>query len=253
MKLRTDGLTVLIDEITIVSEVTLQAESGQVVGLVGPNGSGKSTLLRAVYRALRPRVGFASLDDRDVWKMSARQAAQRMGVVVQEPPTEFSLDVWEVVLMGRIPHKGLLERQTTGDLQALRDALERVGMSGFAQRPYVTLSGGEKQRVLVARALAQQAQVLVLDEPTNHLDIRSQLEIMSLVQSLPVTALVAMHDLNLAAASCDQIFVLSGGKIVASGPIEEALQPEVIEQVFGVRAQMLNNPLTNRPSLVFAM
>ena len=160
----------------ILHEVSLHVESGELVGLIGPNGSGKSTLLRSVYCMLRLIAGRILLNTDDVWKLSARESAQRTGVVVQEAPTDFEFTVQELVSMGRAPHKGTFARDTSDDDTIVRDALQRVQVLNLAERPYVTLSGGEKQRVLVARALAQQPKLLILDEPTNHLDIHHQLE-----------------------------------------------------------------------------
>ncbi|MGH8905752.1 MAG: ABC transporter ATP-binding protein [Egibacteraceae bacterium] len=252
MRLRVEDLTAVIDQVTIVSGVDLEAEPGQIVGLVGPNGSGKSTLLRCVYRVLRPQAGVVMVGGDDVWRMGARQAAQRTAVVVQEPPSEFDFAVWEVVLMGRGPYKGLLDRDTDADHRIVDGALARVGMAAFAERGYATLSGGEKQRVLLARALAQQSRLLVLDEPTNHLDVHFQLEILELVASLSVTTLTALHDLNLAAAYCGHVFVLAAGRVVASGPPEEVFTPELIRTVFRVHAERLRHPTTGRLHLAFS-
>jgi iron complex transport system ATP-binding protein len=252
MRVRLEGVTVRIDGITIVDGVELVAESGQMVGLVGPNGSGKSTMLRTIYRALRPAAGAIHLDDDDVWRLSARQSAQRSAVVAQEAPSEFDLTVSEVVTMGRTPYKRLLERDSTEDARIVADALARVEMSEFAERAYATLSGGEKQRTLVARALAQRSQVLILDEATNHLDIHAQLGLMELVRGLGVTVIAALHDLNLAASYCDTVCVLSRGRVIAAGSVDEVLTPSRLAEVFGVRAHCGTHPLTGRPLLTFS-
>jgi ABC-type cobalamin/Fe3+-siderophores transport system ATPase subunit len=252
MRVSLEGVTVRIDGITIVDGVQLVAESGQMVGLVGPNGSGKSTMLRTIYRALRPAAGAIHLDDHDVWRLSARQSAQRSAVVAQEAPSEFDLTVSEVVTMGRTPYKRLLERDSTEDARIVADALARVEMTEFAERAYATLSGGEKQRTLVARALAQRSQVLILDEATNHLDIHAQLGLMELVRGLGVTVIAALHDLNLAASYCDTVCVLSGGRVVAAGSVDDVLTPSRLAEVFGVRAHCGTHPLTGRPLLTFS-
>ena len=175
--LRAAGVSVRLSGVPIVSDVDLIVEPGELVWLLGPNGSGKSTLLRTVYRALRPAAGTVSLDDQDVWRdLTARRAAQLTAAMLQEPGGEFSLSVAEMVEAGRIPHKGFLHRDDARDAAAVWRALERVGMAGYADRLFHTLSGGEKQRVLLARTLAQQPRLLVVDEPGNHLDVASQLE-----------------------------------------------------------------------------
>jgi iron complex transport system ATP-binding protein len=235
----------------IVQEVSLRCAPGSFVGLLGPNGSGKSSLLRCIYRVLQPEAGQISLDERDVWRLSAKEAAQRIGVVLQEAGGEFDFNVREMVLMGRSPHKGLFERDTPNDERIVDAALARVGLASLAGRSFLTLSGGEKQRVLLARALAQQTRFLVLDEPTNHLDIHYQLEMLDLVRGLGVTTIAALHDLNLAALYCDQIYVLKAGRVVASGPPEVVLTPALIQAIYDVRAEVAPHPTTGRLHVVF--
>jgi iron complex transport system ATP-binding protein len=252
MRVRLEGVDVRIDGVTIVDGVDFVAESGRMIGLVGPNGSGKSTMLRTIYRALRPVAGAVHLDDDDVWKLSARESAQRSAVVAQEAPADFDLTVTEVVTMGRTPHKRLLERDSKEDARIVADALARVEMVEFADRLFATLSGGEKQRTLVARALAQRSRVLILDEATNHLDIHAQLGLMELVQGLGVTVIAALHDLNLAASYCDAVCVIDRGRVVAAGSVDHVLTPERLADVFGVNAHCGTHPLTGRPLLTFS-
>ena len=252
MRVQAGGVSVEIDGTPIVGGCDLVAAPGEVVGLVGPNGSGKSTLLRAIYRVLRPVAGAVHLDEDDVWELAPRSAAQRLAVVAQESPGEFDFLVDDVVAMGRTPHKRLFERDSADDRAIVSDALARVGMTAFGGRVFATLSGGEKQRVLVARALAQQSKVLILDEPTNHLDIRAQLELLELVRGLGVTTIAALHELNHAAAYCDRVYVMQKGAIVAVGAPRETLTPEVLREVFGVEAHGSVHPATGRFHLVFA-
>ncbi|MFV9503419.1 MAG: ABC transporter ATP-binding protein [Oscillochloridaceae bacterium umkhey_bin13] len=251
MKLAVENVSWAVAGATIVREVSLNCASGSMVGLIGPNGSGKSSLLRCIYRVLQPDAGSIWLATNEIWQLSARQAARQIGVVLQEYSGEFEFSVREMVLMGRAPHKALFERDTAEDLRLVDAALRKVDMLSFAERSFMTLSGGEKQRVLVARALAQQTRFLVLDEPTNHLDIRYQLEVLDLVRGLGVTTLAALHDLNLAALYCDQLYVLKAGSLVASGPPAEVLTPEVIHSVYGVRADVALHPRTGRLHVVF--
>jgi iron complex transport system ATP-binding protein len=251
MKLCVEHVSWGVNGHPIVHDVDLHVEAGEFVGLIGPNGSGKSSLLRCIYRVLEPQAGLITLADDDVWQLNARQAAQRMAVVLQESPTEFDFTVEEIVVMGRSPYKHLFDRETEQDDAIVAQALVQVGMSAFAGRSYHTLSGGEKQRVLLARALAQQAQLLVLDEPTNHLDIRYQLEILELVKALGVTTFAAFHDLNLAALYCHRLYLLQGGEIVAAGAPEDVLQPNLIRAVYGVTAEVQVHPATGKLHLTF--
>lgn len=251
MKLHIDRVSWQVEAHQILRDVALQADSGQFVGLIGPNGSGKSSLLRCIYRVIKPDAGLIGLDGENVWKLSVREAARRTAAVLQESPAEFDFTVEEMVSMGRTPHKGLFDGESEADRQIVAGALDRVGMSALVQRSFFTLSGGEKQRVLIARALAQQARLLVLDEPTNHLDIHFQIEILDLVRSLGVTALAALHDLNLAASYCDLIYVLHEGEIVASGPPAGVLTPDLIRKVFKVGAMVQQHPRTGKPHLTF--
>jgi iron complex transport system ATP-binding protein len=172
-------------------------------------------------------------------------------VVAQEAPAEFDLTVTEVVAMGRTPHKRIHERDSLEDARIVADGLARVEMSEFSHRLFATLSGGEKQRVLVARALAQQSRVLILDEATNHLDIHAQLGLMELVHGLGVTVIAALHDLNLAASYCDAVCLVNRGAVVAVGSVSEVMTPEHLAEVFGVRAHCGIHPITGRPLLTF--
>ncbi|ATW51110.1 ABC transporter ATP-binding protein [Streptomyces xantholiticus] len=251
MRIDIDALTVEIAGARLVEEATLRAGSGQVVGLVGPNGSGKSTLLRCVYRALRPSAGTVRLGGEDLHALSAREGARRLAALPQEAVTEFDFTVAEVVAMGRLPHQRSVARTTDEDRKACEAALVRVGAGHLAERGFLALSGGEKQRVLIARALAQQPQVLVLDEPTNHLDIAQQLEVLALVRGSGVTVLTALHDLNLAALHCDLLHVIDSGRIVASGAPYDVLTPELLAEVFGVRAHRVPHPESGAVQLLF--
>ncbi|MFD3494066.1 ABC transporter ATP-binding protein [Streptomyces sp. NPDC058690] len=251
MRIDIDALTVEILGARLVEEATLGVGAGQFVGLVGPNGSGKSTVLRCVYRALRPSAGTVRLGGEDLYAMSARESARRLAALPQEAVTEFDFTVAEVVAMGRLPHQRPVARTTEKDRETCESALTRVGAGHLADRGFLTLSGGEKQRVLIARALAQQPRVLVLDEPTNHLDIAQQLEVLALVRDSGLTVLTALHDLNLAALHCDLLHVIESGRIVASGAPHDVLTPELLAEVFGVRAHRVPHPETGAVQLLF--
>ncbi|QFY11183.1 ATP-binding cassette domain-containing protein [Nonomuraea phyllanthi] len=232
MKLDLSGVSVALEGHPIVRDAGLRVDDGEFVALVGPNGCGKSTLLRTVYRALRPSAGLIAVDGDDVHRLPARQAARRTAVVAQETPADLDFTVAEIVRMGRTPYKV----DTRVDEELCARALERAGLAGAAGRIFATLSGGEKQRVLLARALAQQARLLLLDEPTSHLDVRHRLELLHLVRELGIATLAVLHDLNQAAAFCDRLYVMDAGRIVAGGPPEQVLTPGLIRQVYGARA-----------------
>ncbi|MEU5792118.1 ABC transporter ATP-binding protein [Streptomyces sp. NPDC047813] len=237
MKLHVDRLHVTLDRTPILRAVSLEVREGDIVGLVGPNGSGKSTLLRTVYRSLRPADGAVRVGADDVWELSPREAARRTAAVLQDAGGNTAgLTVGEIVALGRAPHHGLLGRDGAEDRAAVTDAIDRCGVRPFADRDYASLSGGERQRVLLARALAQNPRLLVLDELTNHLDIRARFELLDLIRATGVTTLAVLHDLDLAARLCDHLVVLREGTVAAAGPVLEVLTPDLLADVFGVRA-----------------
>ena len=236
----------------ILDGIDLDAAPGGFVGVIGPNGSGKSSLLRCIFRLHRPWRGRVALDGRDLREMTPRQTARRVAVVLQEQPAEFGLSVREVVQMGRIPHKSLFAADTVEDRHLVDEALRRVGLAEVAGRRFETLSGGEKQRALVARAVVQQPRLLILDEPTNHLDIRYQLELLDLVRGLGVTVLAALHDLNLAALYCTRLYLMDRGRMIRDGAPAQVLTRELIRSVFGVDVIVDPHPLTRRPRVTYA-
>ena len=247
------GVDVVIETHQILGDVSIDIATGHFHGIVGPNGSGKSTLLRCIYRALEPTHGLVLLDGDDLWRtLSARHAARRRAIVAQDSAIDLDFSVRDVVAMGRAPHKGLFDRDDQNDRRIIDDALTSVGMAWAVDRLVATLSGGERQRVLLARALAQQAPILVLDEPTNHLDVRAQLELLDLVHSLGHTTIAALHDLDHAASLCHTISVLHLGRLVVTGPPHEVLTPELIGDVFGVRAHIGTHPITGRLHIAVA-
>jgi iron complex transport system ATP-binding protein len=250
MSLELRDLRVDIGGRPIVSGISLRVPDGQFAGLLGPNGSGKSTILKAIYRVHRPAAGRILLDGADLLRLRARQAARRIAVVAQESPVEFGFTVTELVMIGRTPHKGPFDRDGARDREIVADAIARVGCAALAGRSFHTLSGGEKQRVLIARALAQQADHLILDEPTNHLDIRYQTEILELVAGLGVTVLAAVHDLSLAGLFCDAVHLLGEGRLAAAGPPAEVITPEVIRAVYGADVLVIGHPETGAPQLL---
>jgi len=224
----------------VVRGVGLKADHGEVVGLIGPNGSGKSTFLRTLYGALPPLTGLVALDHEPISELRGNRLARRVAVVAQESPSDLPVSVADMVLLGRAPQRRALAAFTREDHQAVAAALSRVGARDLANRRYAALSGGEKQRVLVARTLAQQADHLLLDEPTNHLDIRYQHELLRLVGQLGVTTVVVLHDLNLAARYCDKLVILKDGQALAAGTPREVLTAQRLLDVYGIRAEPMD-------------
>ncbi|MEJ9280320.1 MULTISPECIES: heme ABC transporter ATP-binding protein [Ureibacillus] len=251
MKLAIEHVSCTIMETSIIQDISIHIKDGQFVGIIGPNGSGKSTLLKIASRILKPNAGAVRLDGQHLYELSPKKAAQEIAVVSQETSLTFDFSVQEIVLMGRNPHKRLFQSDTDEDLRIVNEALERVGMQGYEERSFMSLSGGEKQRVLIARALAQQAKLIILDEPTNHLDIRHQLQLMDLVKKLNVTVLAALHDLNLASNYCDYLYVIQNGQVVMSGTPESVLTKDRIREVFGVETEIIIHPLTKKPYITF--
>ena len=234
-----------------ITDVCLSVDAGEFVGLIGPNGSGKSTVLKNIYRGLTPDRGSILLDGEDLMKMPFRKSALKLAVVGQENDVPFDFLVEEIVAMGRTPHKKLFDVDNAHDKQIVHHALEHLGMENMAKRSYLHLSGGEKQRVIIARAVAQESDFLILDEPTNHLDISYQMQIFDFIKRLKVTVLSAIHDLNMAALYCDRIYVLKNGRIVLRGTPEEVLTPENIYDVYGVRSSVEKHPITGKLSITF--
>lgn len=238
----------------ILSGLTLGVRAGEFVGVVGPNGSGKSTLIRALSRALRPACGAVLLDDRDLFRrVSARDSARAIGVVPQSAGVSFGFTVREIVRMGRAPHlpRRPFAAESAQDERTVTEAMRTAGVEPLSGRVATTLSGGEWQRVLLARALAQRPDVLLLDEPTAHLDIRHQWDALHLARSLAheggKAVLAVLHDLNLAAGYCDRLILLAHGRIVAQGAPEAVLTPEHIRDVYGARVWVRCHPTSGRP------
>ena len=222
----------------ILHPVSFTLDCGRILGVVGPNGAGKSTLLRSLYRYQRPTTGSITVDSKDIWAIPPKEAACLVAAVLQEQPTDFALTVKDIVSLGRLPHRSGFSAPGKGCAEVIARALKQADLDELAHRPFGTLSGGERQRVMFARALAQDPRVLVLDEPTNHLDILHQLELLKLIKDMDVTAVVSLHDLNMAAAFCDDILVMENGHSIAFGPPEEVLTENLVSNAFGVQAQL---------------
>ena len=233
---------------TLLDRIDMRAERGQFVGLIGPNGAGKSTLLRTLSGVLRHQEGAVWLEGSDLSSMAARDVAAMLALVPQIAPYTQGFTAFELVLMGRYPHLGRFEVEGQADDRIAERAMRLTETEQFGERTLETLSGGERQRVFLARALAQQPRILLLDEPTSNLDILHQLTILGLVRQLVddgLTAIAAIHDLNLAARYCDRLVLISNGQVATEGPPEDVLTPETIESAFGVRAGVYRDPATD--------
>ena len=244
------SIGIAYDRTAVLEDIEITAGPGEVVGLIGPNGSGKSTLLRTLHGALTPKPGHAHIDDAPLAELTPREVARQIAVVVQESDTDVPFTVREMVLLGRTPHRRSFERHTNTDHDIVTAALEKVSVKHLSDRVFAGLSGGEKQRVLIARAIAQGAPHLLLDEPTNHLDVRYQHEILTLVREIGVTTIVVLHDLNLAARYCDRLILLHEGRKITEGTPADVLTPQIIETVYGIAVERIEH--AGVPQLIFA-
>ncbi len=235
----------------VVDGVDATPPAGALTGLLGPNGAGKTTLLRLVAGILPPDAGAVLVADDEagaqvpVHALDRRHRARRVALLEQESSATVPLTVREVVALGRIPFRTLWGSDP--DDAAVDRALAATTAEHLAERAWSTLSGGERQRVHIARALAQQPELLLLDEPTNHLDVSAQLSLLAFVRDLGITTVAALHDLNLAAAFCSHVLVLSEGRLVAAGPPRDVLTPALLREVYDVDAVVLTHPRTGRP------
>ena len=240
--IRTDGLSFAIGEAQILKQVSVAVEERQMVGIIGPNGSGKTTFLRHLYRALPVAKKTVFIRGRGIEEYSFGESAREVTVVRQENASDFDFSVENMVLLGRAPYRRSFEGFTPEDRAIAAQALASIGMEAYRDRSFNGLSGGEKQRVLIARSLAQRADIMLLDEPTNHLDVYYQWSLMRTIRDLGVTVLGVFHELNLAAHFCDHLYVLAHGAVVAAGTPSQILTSELMGEVFGVDAEIVKLP-----------
>jgi len=238
----------------VVDGVSLEVGRGSIVGLLGPNGSGKTTLLRLLAGTLSPTAGAVFVNDVPVASLSRRDLARRIAVVPQETHATFDFTVLEIVLMGRYPHLGAFELEGPSDIAIAREALAATGTAGLEDRQFNRLSGGEKQRVVIASALAQGADALLLDEPTASLDLAYQLEVVALLQRLNrergTTMVVSSHDLNLVSALCTDLVMVRSGCVIAHGATRDALTAPNIRALYSVDVQIARHPAADRVLVV---
>lgn len=238
MTISVSDLSVQLQARRILTTVSFEAAQSVTVGLLGPNGSGKSTLLRALAGLMPDSGAKITLGELRLNQLSRNQLARKLAFVPQHAEADDELSVIGIIRLGRTPHRGAFQFWTAEDASAVHEAVALMQLENLVDRCWQQLSGGERQRCQIARALAQKPDVLLLDEPVNHLDIQFQLELMRLISSLPITVVIALHDLNLAAKYCQHLVVLDQGRVVSTGKPNAVLTPERIHTTWRVQAQI---------------
>lgn len=240
-----------IDAKAILSSIGFSLAEGKMLGIIGPNGAGKSSLLRCLYRFIKPTSGSIHLFGDDINTLSAKAFARQVAVVLQDTPHHFEMTTAQLIALGLTPHKGAFDFTHRGDQEVIAKALDKVGLQDKANQAYESLSGGEKQRALIARAIVQRPKLLILDEPTNHLDIRYQIQTLELLRSLKITVITSIHDLNLASALCDELLLLNDGRCVAKGTPKAVLTEQRIAEVFDVCCEIRPHPQHGNPLISY--
>lgn len=250
MRLKIKDVEFSYGSVPVLKDVCIELSESEMLGVVGPNGAGKSTLIRCIDRILKPQRGIILLDERDIKEMRLMELAKKMGYIPQSTSQIFPATVFDTVLMGRRPHLGW--RSSEKDTEKVLEMLQLLNIEEFAMRDINELSGGQQQKVFIARALTQEPDVLLLDEPTSNLDIRHQLEVMDIVKTIvrekELSAIMAIHDLNLASRYADRIIMMNEGSIFAAGNPVSVLTPANIKHVYCVEAEVNNN--NGRPYIV---
>lgn len=243
MILKISNLEFSYSSTPVLEDITMELTRSELVGIVGPNGTGKSTLIRCIDRILEPLGGSILLDEKDIKQMGMMEVAKKLGYVPQTISSIFPTTVFDTVLMGRRPHIGW--RSSNSDRRKIVEVLHLMEIEDIAMKEFNELSGGQQQKVLIARALAQEAEMLLLDEPTSNLDIRHQIEVMEIIRDLiakkEISAIMAVHDLNLASRYADRVIMMKGGRIFDAGYPPDVLTPENIRSVYGVHAEVINS------------
>jgi iron complex transport system ATP-binding protein len=253
-RLETDDLSLGYGDREIVSSLSLQIPTAKVSVIIGANGCGKSTLLRGMARLLNPTRGAVLLDGKSVHSTPSKEIARVMGLLPQSPTAPEGITVADLVSRGRYPHQGWFRRWTAEDDRAVAEALIATDTLPLADRPIEEMSGGQRQRVWIAMALAQETDVLLLDEPTTFLDLAHQIEVLDLLTDLNqrrgTTIVLVMHDLNLACRYADHLVAMRDGSVVATGEPHQVITPEVVQQVFGLRATVIDDPVSHTPTII---
>ena len=246
MGLKVEDLNVSINKQHIIKNISSIVNDGEFVGVIGPNGSGKTTFLKSIYKILKPESGKIHLNDKDLLNMPLKESAKKIAVVSRFNDSSFDFTVKELVLSGRTPYKKSFELDNNKDFEIVEDALRKTNMTSMRNRVFSSLSGGERQMVLLARAITQETEILILDEPTNHLDINHQIQLLRLVKSLKKTVFAVLHDLNLAAAYCNRIYVIKDGEVHSHGTPQEVLNKQMLREVFGINAEIVKHPISDK-------
>ncbi len=241
-----------VNQTAIIDQINFAISSGETVAIVGPNGAGKTSLLKCLYGEYTVDQGSVVLKGKPLSKFTGKEIAQKIAVVCQHAESVFNLTTADIVEMGLIPHKGLFDANTNADNIRIDQALEKVDLITKKNQYFNTLSGGEQQRVLIARAIVQAPDLLIMDEPTNHLDIYYQHQILALAKQLKITLLLTIHDLNLAAQYCDRIIIIDQGFIRADGTPEQVLTQSLLRQVFKSDCHIDKHPFTQTPRITFS-
>jgi iron complex transport system ATP-binding protein len=251
--LRINNIACRYESANVLENINFSATGGDFIGVIGPNASGKSTLLKSISRILKPRTGVVLLNERDLYTLKSVEVAKRLAVVPQESVISFAFTALEIVLMGRTPHLNRFEMEGTKDLTIAKRVMQLTNAWNLRDRAINTLSGGEKQRVIIARALAQEPKVLLLDEPTGHLDINYQVEILDLIKRLnkeeQMVVIAVFHDLNIASQYCDRLILLHKGRIFAAGRAGDVLTQENIEKVYGIKVTVKQDNVSGKLSI----
>jgi len=236
---------------SVLSSLNFKIKRNKITGVIGPNGAGKSSLLRCLFGKNKISSGSLIFNNKNVNDYSRKELAQNIAVVLQEPPTQFDMDVFELVSLGLIPNLKLLSFPTAKDKQRVTSALADVELTEKQHCSFNTLSGGEKQRVMLARAIVQETKILILDEPTNHLDIQHQIDILYLIKKLNITIILSIHDLNIASLFCDELILMDDGKIVSKGNSRDVLTELNLKNVFKVNAEVETDSFGEKQKIVF--
>ena len=258
LQLHVDQLHWQVNNKTILNNISFNVNKGEVIGIIGPNGAGKTSLLRCITHQQQNGKslkfsGSIHLNSKIISDYSAKELAQHFAYVTQKTEAIFSLTVIEIVRMGLLPFKGIFSLEDEHDKKQIQESLEKVGLSAFQKMPYAELSGGEQQRVLIARSLVQKAQILILDEPTNHLDVYYQHQILNLIRQLNITVIMTVHDLNLASQYCQRLLLLEQGKLIADGIPSKVLTEKQLSKVFKLPCAIEHDKASQKPRVFFSL
>ena len=243
MDIQVEQVTFGIGNVEILYGVDIAVKDREIVGLIGPNGSGKSTLLKQIYRVLEPNIGTIYLKNINIDNINSKEFAKMIAVLPQENNSDFDYTVADVILMGRFPYHNIFNTNSLyeEDYKLLKECISLVGLTGSEKRIFRTLSGGEKQRVLLARALITKSNILILDEVTNHLDIGYQYKILEILRGLGLTIIAAIHDLNLAMKFCDEVVLINKGEILVAGSPKEIITEKILKDIFKINAKIISD------------